>query len=59
MTYCKGNSNWIYAAAVGHINYLSGNSWLDTNLSVNQVAHHNHNPKLSHYITIKSIRNYL
>ena len=55
----KETDEWMYAALVGMIHYLSRNARPDIKLPVNQVFRHTHNIKLSHVITIKRIYWYL
>ena len=41
------------------IQYLSRNTWPDIKLFIDQFAHHTHNPKFLHEISIKCICCYL
>ena len=55
----KEYDKWNYAATVVILQYLSRNDRPGTELAVNQVVCHTHNPKLSHDIAIKRICRYL
>ena len=53
------DEDWDYAAVIGMLLYLSGNSRPDIAYAVSQCCRFTHNPKASHGVAVKRILRYL